>query len=41
MVYDFEASLLVKLKTVLPKNERKVIIRNVIEVQEQINASEV
>ena len=39
MVYDFEASMLEKLKTVLPKNERKVMIRNII--QEQINASEV
>ena len=37
MEYDFEAPLLEKLKTVLPKNKRKVMIRN----DSKINGSEV
>ena len=37
MEYDFEAPLLEKLKMVLPKNKRKVLIRN----DSKINGSEV
>ena len=37
MEYDFEAPFLEKLKTVLPKNKRKVMIRN----NSKINGSEV